>query len=148
MTLTALSPDRWPLVFDALTFAGILHNIALNLELLEVSDLALRFAIAQADASLFNDRHPEQLSQALSQQIGQTIHATIEKVPQTSRTPAGHRAAVAAQQLAEAEQAISNDDALQQLIRAFDGEIIPGSIRPNTADAGFDGQAAASEDLA
>jgi DNA polymerase-3 subunit gamma/tau len=148
VTLTSLSPDRWPLVFDALTFAGILHNIALNLELLEVSDLTLRFAIAQADASLFNDRHPEQLSQALSQQIGQTIHATIEKVPQTSRTPAGHRAAVAAQQLAEAEQAISNDDALQQLIRAFDGEIIPGSIRPNTADAGFDGQAAAPEDLA
>ena len=148
VTLTSLSPDRWPLVFDALTFAGILHNIALNLELLEVSDLALRFAIAQADASLFNDRHPEQLSQALSQQIGQTIHAEIEKVPQTSRTPAGHRAAVAAQQLAEAEQAISNDDALQQLIRAFDGEIIPGSIRPNTADAGFDGQAAAPEDLA
>ena len=63
-------------------------------------------------------------------------------------TPASHRAAVAAQQLAEAEQAISNDDALQQLIRAFDGEIIPGSIRPNTADAGFDGQAAAPEDLA
>jgi DNA polymerase-3 subunit gamma/tau len=148
LTLTALSPDRWPLMFDALTFAGILHNIALNLELLEVSDPTLRFAIAQADASLFNDRHPEQLSQALSQQIGQTIHATIEKVPLTSRTPAGHRAAVAAQQLAEAEQAISNDDALQQLIRAFDGEIIPGSIRPNTADAGFDGQAAASEDLA
>jgi DNA polymerase-3 subunit gamma/tau len=148
VTLTSLSPDQWPLVFDALTFAGILHNIALNLELLEVSDLTLRFAIAQADASLFNDRHPEQLSQALSQQIGQTIHATIEKVPQTSRTPAGHRAAVAAQQLAEAEQAISNDDALQQLIRAFDGEIIPGSIRPNTADAGFDGQAAAPEDLA
>ena len=148
VTLTSLSPDRWPLVFDALTFAGILHNIALNLELLEVSDPTLRFAIAQADASLFNDRHPEQLSQALSQQIGQTIHATIEQVPQTSRTPAGHRAAVAAQQLAEAEQAISNDDALQQLIRAFDGEIIPGSIRPNTADAGFDGQAAASEDLA
>ena len=148
VTLTSLSPDRWPLVFDALTFAGILHNIALNLELLEVSDLTLRFAIAQADASLFNDRHPEQLSQALSQQIGQTIHATIEKVPQTSRTPAGHRAAVAAQQLAEAEQAISNDDALQQLIRAFDGEIIPGSIRPNTADAGFDSQAAAPEDLA
>ena len=148
VTLTALSPDRWPLAFDSLTFAGILHNIALNLELLEVSDPTLRFAIAQADASLFNDRHPEQLSQALSQQIGQTIHATIERVSQTSRTPASHRAAVAAQQLAEAEQAISNDDALQQLIRAFDGEIIPGSIRPNTADAGFDGQAAASEDLA
>ena len=148
VTLTALSPDRWPLVFDALTFAGILHNIALNLELLEVSDPTLRFAIAQADASLFNDRHPEQLSQALSQQIGQTIHATIEKVPQTSRTPAGHRAAVAAQRLAEAEQAISNDDALQQLIKAFDGEIIPGSIRPNTADKVLDGQAEASEDLA
>jgi len=148
VTLTALTPDRWPLVFDALTFGGILHNIALNLELVEVSDPTLRFAIAQADASLFNDRHPEQLSQALSQQMGQTIHATIERVSATNRTPASHRAAVAAQLLAEAEQAISNDDALQQLIRAFDGEIIPGSIRPNTADAGFDGQAAASEDLA
>ena len=148
VTLAALSPDRWPQVFDALTFSGILHNIALNLELLEVADPTLCFAIAQADASLFNDRHPEQLSQALSQQIGQTIHATIERVPHTNRTPASHRAAVAAQQLAEAEQAISNDDALQALIRAFDGEIIPGSIRPNIADAGFDGQAAASEDLA
>ncbi len=116
---------------------------------MRLSAPTLRFAIARADASLFNDRHPEQLSQALSQQIGQAVHATIEKVPQTSRSPAGP----ARRQWRHSSSRRPNRPfpmtmRLQQLIRAFDGEIIPGSIRPNTADAGFDGQAAASEDLA
>ena len=130
----ALTPERWPEGFDMFHFTGILHNIALNLALIDSRGGALQFCIKEKDATLLNERHPAQLSQALAQQLGQSVKATITVSDHDGRTPAQYRAALAAARLAEAEQAISSDQALNGLIAAFDGHIIPGSIRPNLAD--------------
>ena len=130
----ALTPERWPEGFEMFHFTGILHNIALNLALIDCRGGALQFCIKEKDATLLNERHPAQLSQALSQQLGQSVTATITVSDHDGRTPAQYRAALAAARLAEAEQAISSDQALNGLIAAFDGHIIPGSIRPNLAD--------------
>ena len=130
----ALTPERWPEGFEMFHFTGILHNIALNLALIDSRGGALQFCIKEKDATLLNERHPAQLSQALSQQLGQSVTATITVSDHAGRTPAQYRAALAAARLAEAEQAISSDQALNGLIAAFDGHIIPGSIRPNLAD--------------
>ena len=130
----ALTPERWPEGFEMFHFTGILHNIALNLALIDSRGGALQFCIKEKDATLLNERHPAQLSQALSQQLGQSVIATITVSDHDDRTPAQYRAALAAARLAEAEQAISSDQALNGLIAAFDGHIIPGSIRPNLAD--------------
>ena len=131
----ALTPERWPEGFEMFHFTGILHNIALNLALIDSRGGALQFCIKEKDATLLNERHPAQLSQALGQQLGQSVTATITVSDHDGRTPAQYRAALAAARLAEAEQAISSDQALNGLIAAFDGHIIPGSIRPNLADA-------------
>ena len=130
----ALTPERWPEGFEMFHFTGILHNIALNLALIDSRGGALQFCIKEKDATLLNERHPAQLSQALGQQLGQSVTATITVSDHDGRTPAQYRAALAAARLAEAEQAISSDQALNGLIAAFDGHIIPGSIRPNLAD--------------
>ena len=130
----ALTPERWPEGFEMFHFTGILHNIALNLALIDSRGGALQFCIKEKDATLLNERHPAQLSQALSQQLGQSVTATITVSDHDGRTPAQYRAALAAARLAEAERAISSDQALNGLIAAFDGHIIPGSIRPNLAD--------------
>ena len=130
----ALTPERWPEGFEMFHFTGILHNIALNLALIDCRGGALQFCIKEKHATLLNERHPAQLSQALSQQLGQSVTATITVSDHAGRTPAQYRAALAAARLAEAEQAISSDQALNGLIAAFDGHIIPGSIRPNLAD--------------
>ena len=130
----ALTPERWPEGFEMFHFTGILHNIALNLALIDSRGSALEFCIKEKDATLLNERHPAQLSQALGQQLGQSVTATITVSDHDGRTPAQYREALAAARLAEAEQAISSDQALNGLIAAFDGHIIPGSIRPNLAD--------------
>ena len=130
----ALTPERWPEGFEMFHFTGILHNIALNLALMDSRGGALQFCIKEKHATLLNERHPAQLSQALGQQLGQSVTATITVSDHDGRTPAQYRAALAAARLAEAEQAISSDQALNGLIAAFDGHIIPGSIRPNLAD--------------
>ena len=44
-----------------------------------------------------------------------------------------------------AEQAISSDNALHALMEAFDGQIIPGSIRPNVADGELEAHVADAE---
>jgi DNA polymerase-3 subunit gamma/tau len=143
--LEAFRTETWPTEFERLQFSGILHNIALNLELTEVADTTLRFSLAERDATLLNDRHPLQLAQALQQQLGEAVTAEITVAEHGGCTPASHRAAMAAAQLADAEQAISSDDALRKLMEAFDGQIIPGSIRPNLADGEPEGHGADAE---
>lgn len=133
-TLSEFTTECWPDLFEQLRFGGILHNIALHLELSERAGNALSFAIARSDAALLNDRHEAQLTQALRQQVDSEIAATIVVNDHHGLTPANRRAAIAAARLAAAEQAIARDDALHTLMRAFDGEIIPGSIRPTAVD--------------
>ena len=143
--LEQLTSEGWPTLFDRLQFTGILHNIALNLELSEVSGSALSFSLAEGEATLLNDRHPGQFTQALCQQLGQVVTATITVINHSGRTPAAHRAAAAAARLADAEHAISSDDALHGLLKAFDAEIIPGSLRPNMAEGEPTGDGAETE---
>ena len=132
--LSNFSQDSWPVLFEELRFGGILHNIALHLELSRCSDKELNFTIAQSDSALLNERHAAQLTQALRQQVDESIVATIIVDRHEGHTPANRRAATAAARLADAEQAIASDDALHTLMRVFDGEIIPGSIRPMAVD--------------
>ena len=134
VSLTDLKMESWPELFEAFQFGGILHNIALNLELREVVGEKVRFNLAERDATLLNERHPAQLAQALKRHLGHDVGAEITVADHSGHTPANHRAALAAARLAAAEQAISSDDALHALMKAFDGQIIPGSIRPNVAD--------------
>ena len=143
--LEALRTETWPTEFEQFQFSGILHNIALNLELTEVANATLRFSLAERDATLLNERHPLQLAQALQQQIGEAISVEIVVAEHGGCTPASRRAAMAAARLADAEQAISSDDALRKLMEAFDGQIIPGSIRPNLADGEPEGHGADAE---
>ena len=134
VSLADLNMESWPELFEAFQFGGILHNIALNLELSEVVGENVRFNLAERDATLLNERHPAQLAQALKRHLGHDVGAEITVADHSGHTPANHRAALAAARLAAAEQAISSDDALHALMKAFDGQIIPGSIRPNVAD--------------
>ena len=132
--LSHFTQDSWPVLFEELRFGGILHNIALHLELSHCSGKELNFTIAQSDSALLNERHAAQLTQALRQQVDESIMATIVVDRHQGHTPANRRAAAAAARLADAEQAIASDDALHTLMRVFDGEIIPGSIRPMAVD--------------
>ena len=145
VSLSELTTETWPELFEAFQFSGILHNIALNLELGEVSGAHLNFHLAERDATLLNERHPAQLAQALTRHLGHDVRAKIAVADHGGRTPANHRAALAAARLAAAEQAISSDDALHALMKAFDGQIIPGSIRPNVADGEPEGHGADAE---
>jgi len=146
--LAELTTDTWPELFEAFEFSGILQNIALNLELSQVAEEGLSFYLAERDATLLNERHPAQLAQALSRHLGHAVGAEIAVANHGGRTPANHRAALAAARLAAAEQAISSDDALQALMEAFDGQIIPGSIRANLADGEPEGYSADAESRA
>ena len=146
VALAALRTDTWPTEFERFQFSGILHNIALNLELTEVAGSTLRFSVVDRDATLLNERHPAQLAQALQQQLGEPVSAEIIVGEHSGCTPASYRAARAAAQLADAERAISSDDALRTLMEAFDGQIIPGSIRPNLADGEPEGHGADAEE--
>ena len=148
LSLTELTTETWPELFEAFQFSGILHNIALNLELSTVTGEHVNFNLTERDATLLNERHPAQLAQALTRHLGHDVGAEIMVADHGGHTPANHRAALAAARLAAAEQAISSDNALHALMEAFDGQIIPGSIRPNVADGEPEGHGVDTESRA
>ena len=100
--LSHFTQDSWPVLFEELRFGGILHNIALHLELSHCSGKELNFTIAQSDSALLNERHAAQLTQALRQQVDESIMATIVVDRHQGQTPANRRAAAAAARLAAA----------------------------------------------
>ena len=57
VSLSELTTDTWPELFEAFQFSGILHNIALNLELNKVRG-ALELSSGRARRNLLNERHP------------------------------------------------------------------------------------------
>lgn len=131
---STLTPENWPEQFEDIPISGILQNVALNMALEAVSGARHAFVIADTEATLLNDRHAAQLSVVLSEHFQSTVEVTIRVSAHEGRTPGARRATMAAARLAEAERAIAADDQLNEFIRAFDGEIIPGSIRPNADD--------------
>ncbi len=126
-----ISRDQWPSVFEKLSFEGLLRNIALNLEIRKVTASSISFAISEATATLLSERHPKQLSIILSEAIGQKVSVEIEVVSKCVDTPALSRSSKARELMADTEHAILNDEQLIMIMKMFDGEIIPGSIRPN-----------------
>lgn len=129
-----LTPENWPEQFEDIAISGILHNVAMNMALEHVTGAQHAFVIVEAEATLLNDRHPAQLSAALSEHFQCAVEVSIRVAAHEGGTPGVRRKKLAAARLAEAERAIAADDQLNEFIRAFDGEIIPGSIRPNADD--------------
>ncbi len=122
--------ESWPELYEALELRGLLGSVALNTELHHVSGTTLYFVLDANNATLYNPRQLTMLEQALSEHLGIAVTAELETGQVGTLTPAVRRARLAAERLAAAESALTADQRLQSLIDEFDGEIIPGSIRP------------------
>jgi DNA polymerase III subunit gamma/tau len=80
------------------------------------------------NALLANPAHAEKLQSAVQTLVPNTL-LTVQSGAVVD-TPAKRLAHAAAARQSEAESLVLNDPAVQQLMREFDGKIVPGSIKP------------------
>ncbi|AIO67984.1 DNA polymerase III subunit gamma/tau [Burkholderia oklahomensis] len=125
--------DEWPTLAASLPLKGVAYQLAFNSELTSVDGGVLKLAVPvpqYADAA-----QVAKLKAALADALGKPVEVSVEVGP-ARRTAAAIAAAERAKRQREAEQEMSADPFVQQLLREFGASIVEGSIRPVGPEAG------------
>ncbi|CAJ3330382.1 DNA polymerase III subunits gamma and tau [Burkholderia pseudomallei] len=132
--LDAIGYDgEWPTLAASLPLKGVAYQLAFNSELTAADGGTLKLAVPvpqYADAA-----QVAKLKAALADALGKPVDVAVEVGP-ARRTAAALAAAERAKRRREAEQEMSADPFVQQLLREFGASIVEGSIRPVGAEAG------------
>ncbi|CPM17568.1 DNA polymerase III subunit gamma/tau [Burkholderia pseudomallei] len=132
--LDAIGYDgEWPTLAASLPLKGVAYQLAFNSELTAADGGTLKLAVPvpqYADAA-----QVAKLKAALANALGKPVDVAVEVGP-ARRTAAALAAAERAKRQREAEQEMSADPFVRQLLREFGASIVEGSIRPVGAEAG------------
>ena len=124
------TPGSWPDFFESLDLKGVIHNVASHFELIQAYDRTLCFAIAQDNATLYNERHQRGLASAMEGMLGEAVEVQVSFAATSENTPARHREILEQQRLQAAQTALEEDDCLSALLVDFDAVVIPNSVKP------------------
>ena len=139
--LDSLTPLSWCEMFTTLPLSGVVRTVASYCVPIETSDEGesgqIVFALADDNATLFNDEHPARLAKGLSIYYGKAITVNIKLVDDWSslgladnvETPADYRLRIKAEIQGEALASIQGDDNVKSIIEAFDGEVDTDTVR-------------------
>jgi len=139
--LDTLTPLSWCEIFAALPLSGVVRTVASYCVPIETSDEGASgqvvFALADDNATLFNDEHPARLAKGLSIYYGKPLTIKINIVedwssltlPGNVETPADYRLRIKAEVQGEALASIQGDDNVKSIIDAFDGELDTDTVR-------------------
>ena len=124
------TPGSWPDFFNGLDLKGVIHSVASHFELIKAYDRTLCFAIAQDNATLYNERHQRGLASAMEGMLEDAVEVQVSIGATSDNTPARRREILEQQRLQAAQTALEEDDCLSALLVDFDAVVIPNSVKP------------------
>ena len=139
--LDSLTPLSWCEMFSALPLSGVVRTVASYCVPIETSDAGSNgqvvFALADDNATLFNDEHPARLAKGLSIYFGKPLTIKVNIVEDWSslgladniETPADFRMRIKTEIQGAALASIEGDDNVKSIIDAFDGEVDTDTVR-------------------
>ncbi len=122
--------NDWPDFVAGLTLDGAARQLAAHSALEASSPFELRLCIERRNEHLLTDKLKNRLTAAIQQRIGSGINVQFLATDKTLETAAARVVDHGVQTMSKAREAIEGDPDVQQLVDVFDGEVIPGSIRP------------------
>lgn len=126
-----LDAERYAQFVESSTLRGPTKEFAANLVFVTEADQRVQFTLAPHLEHLKSEFGLKSLADALSAWLARTVSIQVDMkdAGASTLTPAARAVENKARKQTEAEQAVANDPLLQALIRTFDAEIVPGSIR-------------------
>lgn len=127
-TLTPLTRDTWPAVWQTLPLAGVVRTTASHCCLSGMDGTTVSFVLDTQHAGLFDPSHAQRLADALTSCFGVQHSVTI-----TLGTPDGDTPYTLRQKRLAAERQATEADfhahpTVQELLRQVDGHVVEGSI--------------------
>ena len=123
----------WLDLYGRLPLKGMVASLCKRLALVRKEGDTWYFLIDPEHGDFFTALHRERLAGALSEVTGSSCQVDVAVETHSLMTPQAHEDIRAAERQAEAERIILQDPCVRTLIETFDGTLIPGSIRPDTA---------------
>ena len=139
--LDSLTPLSWCEMFAALPLSGVVRTVASYCVPTETFDAGSNgqvvFALADDNATLFNDEHPARLAKGLSIYYGKPLTVKVNIIEDWSslgladnvETPADYRLRIKTEIQGAALASIEGDDNVKSIIDAFDGEVDTDTVR-------------------
>jgi DNA polymerase-3 subunit gamma/tau len=127
---TTAAPGDWFELVSQLQLRGPAQQLAAQLKLVDHQGARWRLALAPNAESLNTPTARQMLEAAVKRQLG--ADAEVEIVVRSSdggETPAERHARARAERIAQAEQSLQADPALQSITREFGARVLPGSLR-------------------
>ncbi|MBK8285670.1 MAG: DNA polymerase III subunit gamma/tau [Ahniella sp.] len=128
---TKLNADGYAQFVESGQVRGPTREFAANLIFVDDAGERILFTLDPALEHLRTDGGIRSIGEALSSWLarGVTLQVDLKNPGARAQTPAARAEEHKARRQTEAEQAVANDPLVQGLIRTFDAEIVPGSIR-------------------
>ncbi|GAB6068034.1 DNA polymerase III subunit gamma/tau [Methylothermus subterraneus] len=122
--------EEWAALLERMRLSGMTKELAQHCVLARLDEQRCELLLDERFAHLQNPRWQEKLEQALITALGRPIKLTIQLVDSALETPASLRQRRQQEKLQGAVQAIAEDETVQELLKTFDAQIVPGSIKP------------------
>ena len=130
----AITDTNWLEIFNQLHLTGAARMLAEQCTLIKQTNDSIQLGLAPKHKALMQDAMVRRINDALTNHFKRPLQLSITLTATNVETPADVEVRKAEQQQLNAEQAIYNDDKVQQIIKTFDAKIIKDSIKPVTID--------------
>ncbi|WP_395341528.1 DNA polymerase III subunit gamma/tau [Ningiella sp. W23] len=123
--------DKWSRFVDSLDVRGLARQLLIHGRSQGINSSAMVLEINQDHHHLNEQSSVVSITQALKKQYGKDIAVTVKMAPPekpVENTPYEIQQQIDAMRLAYANEIIETDSAVQELVEAFDGKVIPGSV--------------------
>ena len=117
-------------MLTGMNLSGMLQQLAANCALSQRDGEHFQLTMSPNHKYLLSKSREQGLAQALGQHLGQTVKLTIKLEGAANATPAELQQKRADDRQNQAEAVIANDDTVQAIMEAFDGQLKPGSVQP------------------
>ncbi|HSC76363.1 MAG TPA: DNA polymerase III subunit gamma/tau [Pseudomonadales bacterium] len=129
-TLSELTADTWPALWQRLPLAGVIRNTAAHCCLERIEGNQYYFTLDSEQTGLFDESHSTRLAETIGAFLNAKCTVFIAAGTPSSPTPHQLQLKKRALQQHEAEESFRNDPNVIALLQQFDGEIVADSITP------------------
>jgi DNA polymerase-3 subunit gamma/tau len=122
----------WVTLLPNLGLSAMVKELANNCFVESWDESQVILGIDKSKEYLATDKSREKIAQCMSDYFGQNLSVRIQASEAQVETPAMSREKAAEEKQKAAESSVEHDDFIQAMQDAFDAEVVPGTVKPNS----------------
>jgi len=128
-----ISSNNWHQILELLDLTGVTEQIALNSQVMSISEDKLLLSLATNMRTMVNPEHINKISAAINHLYNLSLSVVIDASDPASETPRQRKERLAAEQHAKACDDLNSDHNVLNMVKVFDAKLDTESVESLTA---------------